>query len=338
MAVSDKVMESAEPKKLAILRILQVLKNYSDIDHPLKQDDIVSYLSKDYGLQIERKAVGRNIALLKEAGYDIQSRGSGCWLSERDFEDSELKMLIDGVLSSKYISESHSKELIEKLCKQSNIYFRSHVKNIYSVGDWSKTDNCAIFYNIEIIDEAIESGKQIKFDYNKYATDKQFHKSSGQTVSPYQLLVNNQRYYLMCFNEYWHEMGYYRIDRITNIEIIDEKATSLRSLEGYENGINYREISSSLPYMFSDKTDSVAFIADDKIVDQIIDWFGYDILIEQLENKKIKVTVNVSQNAMEYWAMQYLNYVEIIYPESLRNKIKDNLDKAVEKYKNVGKK
>ena len=84
--------------------------------------------------------------------------------------------------------------------------------------------------------------------------------------------------------------------------------------------------------MFSDKKHSVAFIADEKIVDQIIDWFGYDILIEQLENKKIKVTVNVSQNAMEYWAMQYLNYVEIIYPESLRNKIKDNLDKAVEKY------
>ena len=332
MTEAGKVMESAEPKKLALLRILQVLKNYSDIDHPLKQEDIVSYLSKDYGLQIERKAVGRNITLLKEAGYDIQSSGSGCWLSERDFEDSELKMLIDGVLSSKYISESHSKELIEKLCKQSNIYFRSHVKNIYSVGDWSKTDNCAVFYNIEIIDEAIESGKQIKLIYNKFFSNKEFHKSSRQTVSPYQLIVNNQRYYLMCFNEYWHKMSFYRIDRITDIEIIDKDATPLRSLEGYENGINYREISSSLPYMFSDKKDSVAFIADEKIVDQIIDWFGYDILIEQLENKKIKVTVNVSQNAMEYWAMQYLNYVEIIYPESLRNKIKDNLDKAVEKY------
>ena len=269
MTESGKVMESAEPKKLALLRILQVLKNYSDIDHPLKQEDIVSYLSKDYGLQIERKAVGRNITLLKEAGYDIQSSGSGCWLSERDFEDSELKMLIDGVLSSKYISESHSKELIEKLCKQSNIYFRSHVKNIYSVGDWSKTDNCAVFYNIEIIDEAIESGKQIKLIYNKFFSNKEFHKSSRQTVSPYQLIVNNQRYYLMCFNEYWHKMSFYRIDRITDIEIIDKDATPLRSLEGYENGINYREISSSLPYMFSDKKDSVAFIADEKIVDQI---------------------------------------------------------------------
>ena len=332
MAELDKVMESAEPKKLALLRILQVLKNYSDVDHPLKQEDIVSYLSKDYGLQIERKAVGRNIALLKEAGYDIQSSGNGCWLSERDFEDSELKMLIDGVLSSKYISETHSKELIEKLCKQSNIYFRSHVKNIYSVGDWSKTVNCAVFYNIEIIDEAIESGKQIKLIYNKFFSNKEFHKSSRQTVSPYQLIVNNQRYYLMCFNEYWHKMSFYRIDRITDIEIVDKDATPLCSIEGYENGINYREISSSLPYMFSDKTDSVSFIADEKIVDQIIDWFGYDILIEQLENKKIKVTVNVSQNAMEYWAMQYLNYVEILHPESLRSKIKQNLNKAIEKY------
>ena len=330
-------MDSTEPKKLALLRVLQVLKNYSDIDHPLKQEDIISYLSKDYGIQIERKAVGRNIALLKEAGYDIQSNGSGCWLSEREFEDSELKMLIDGILSSKYISEKHSKELIEKLCKQANIYFRSHVKNVHSVGDWSKTDNCAFFYNVEIIDEAIETGKQIKFYYNKYSVDKQLHKSSRQTASPYQLLIHNQRYYLMCYNEYWHEMSYYRIDRITNIEIIDEAATPLHTIKGYGNGINYRDISSSLPYMFSDKTESVSFLAVEGIIDQIIDWFGYDILIEPQDSGKVKVTVKVSQNAMEYWAMQYLNYVEILYPESLRNKIENNLVKAVERYKKENK-
>ena len=74
----------------------------------------------------------------------------------------------------------------------SNKYFRSHVKNIYSVNDWSKTDNQALFYNIELIDDAIEHGKQIKFDYNKYGIDKKPHRTKTHRASPYQLILHNQ--------------------------------------------------------------------------------------------------------------------------------------------------
>ena len=170
-------MNSFEPKKLALLRILQILEQYSDYDNPLKQEDIAEYLDKDYGIVIERKAIGRNLSLLKEAGYDIGSDRRGSYLASREFEDSELRMLIDGVLYSRYITAGHSKDLIERLCALSNKYFRSHVKNIWSVNDWSKTDNCALFYNIEIIDTAIEQGRQIAFSYNKYGTDKKLHKT-----------------------------------------------------------------------------------------------------------------------------------------------------------------
>ena len=126
-------MNSLEPKKLALLRILQILEQYSDYDNPLKQEDIIDYLDRDYGIAIERKAVGRNLSLLKEAGYDIASDRRGSYLAERTFDDSELRMLIDGVLASRYITAKHSKELIERLCSLSNKYFRSHVKNIWSV-------------------------------------------------------------------------------------------------------------------------------------------------------------------------------------------------------------
>lgn len=325
-------MDDSINKRLALLWIMQVLKNYSDIDHPLKQEEIVTYLSNDFGLKIERKAVGRNIALLKFAGYDIQSNANGCWLVDRDFENSELRLLIDGVLSSKHITEQYSKALIEKLCKQSNIYFRAHIKNIFSVGDWSKTNNREVFYNIDIVDEAIEKGKQLKFTYNKYGVDKKLHKTATHTVSPYQLILNNQRYYLMAYNEYWKELVYYRVDRITEIEIIEDAATDLKSLKGYESGIDYQRISCSLPYMFSDDPVRVEFIADNAVIDQIIDWFGYGAEIEKHVEGKHKITVTVSQNAMEYWAMQYLNYVEIITPKSLREKIKDNLLQATNKY------
>lgn len=97
-------MESFEPKKLALIRIWQILKEYSDYDHPLTQDDIARHLESDYGIVIERKAISRNISLLKEAGAEIESGRTGSYLERRDFEDSELKLLIDGVLCSKYIT------------------------------------------------------------------------------------------------------------------------------------------------------------------------------------------------------------------------------------------
>ena len=144
-------MDSFEPKKLALLRIWQILQKYSDYDHPLTQDDIALHLENDYGIVIERKAISRNISLLKEAGIEIESRRAGSYLETREFEDSELKLLIDGVLCSQHINPKQSFDLIEKLCKLSNKYFRSHVKNIHTVKDWNKTENPALFYNIEMI-------------------------------------------------------------------------------------------------------------------------------------------------------------------------------------------
>ena len=148
-------MESLEPKKLALIRVLQILEKYSDSEHPIKHDKIVELLESEYGLIVERKAIGRNISLLCEAGYEIETTKKGSYLAVRTFENSELKLLIDGVLSSKYITKKHSKELIDKLCGLSNKYFKKHVKNIYSVGDWDKTENVSVFYNVEIIDEGI---------------------------------------------------------------------------------------------------------------------------------------------------------------------------------------
>lgn len=324
-------MNSLEPKKLALLRILQILEQYSDIDHPLKQEDIARYLDRDFGIVIERKAIGRNILLLKDAGYDILSDRRGCYLVSREFEDSELRLLIDGVLASKHITAKHSKELIEKLCSLSNKYFRSHVKNIWSVNEWSKTDNQALFYNIEIVDAAIEQGKQIAFCYNKYGADKKLHKTSDQRVTPYQMILRNQRYYLIACNEKWKNLGHYRLDRITDIRLTDEPATPLRSLPGHESGIDYKEYATSLPYMFTDKPERVEFLADPAIIDQIVDWFGDNARIEQ-SGDKLKVSVKVSPMAMEYWAMQYLNFVEILSPISLRSRITANLEAARGKY------
>ena len=330
-------MESFEPKKLALIRVLQILERHSDADHPIKHDKIVELLMSVYGLAVERKAIGRNISLLNEAGYDIETTKKGSYLATRTFENSELKMLIDGVLSSKHIAPKQSKELIAKLCEQANKYFKKSVKNIYSVGDWNKTENVAVFYNIEIVDDAIELEKQVKFDYNKYGADKQMHRTATHTVSPYQMILHNGRYYLMGYNEKWGHVQYYRMDRITDIGLVDKVRTPIKSVKGFESGIDYKRFSSSMPYMFFDEPVRVKFVANDWVVDQIIDWFGKDIKIEDLKDGRFLVEVKASVNAMEYWAMQYLNAVEVLSPLELRERLKKNVQIANEKYKDKSK-
>ena len=326
-------MESFEPKKLALIRIWQILKDYSDFDHPLTQEDIAVKLQNEYGIILERKAISRNISLLKEAGIDIESRRAGSYLECRDFEDSELHMLIDGVLSSKYITAKHSKDIINRLCGLPNKYFRSNVKHIHSVNDWYKTDNQALFYNIELIDTAIEEGKQVHYDYNKYGTDKKLHKSSHQYVTPYLMVLHNQRYYLMAYSEYWGNMVFHRLDRITNMIVVDKKGTPIRNVPGYESGINYKELSSTMPYMYTDRPEHIDFIADIGIIDQIIDWFGSDIrIVNADEESKAKVSVKASPKAMVHWAMQYMDHVEITAPESVRNQIRESLQNGIMKY------
>lgn len=326
-------MEGLEPKKLALIRILQILRKYSDYDHPMLQEEIAEKLESDYSIVLERKAISRNIKLLGEAGYSIASSRAGVYLDEREFEDAELRMLIDGVLSSKHITAKHSKDLIEKLCSMSNKYFRSHISHVYSVNDWSKTDNQALFYNIELIDQAIDSRVQLKFDYNKYGLDKKLHKTYTNRVTPYQLILHNQRYYLMCYNEHFKNLNFYRVDRITNMTIDERPATPIKKVPGYESGINYKELSSALPYMYTDKLQPVEFIVNISVIDQAIDWFGTDIRIIKRDDQTATVSLKASINAMEHWAMQYINHVEVTKPIELRDRIKETLKKAEEKYR-----
>ena len=228
--------------------------------------------------------------------------------------------------------KGYSKELIEKLCNLTNKYFKKNVKNIYSVHDWNKTENVSVFYNIEVIDNAIDFDKQIKFDYNKYGVDKKMHRSAMHVISPYQMILHNQRYYLMGYNEKYGHVQYFRMDRITNIELLEKNRTPIKTVEGFEKGIDYKRFSQSMPYMFYDEPQIIEFYSTEWIIDQVIDWFGKDITIKKQEDGRYLVRLKASINAMEYWSMQYLNAVEILQPTELRDRIKNNLKQASEKY------
>ena len=315
----------ANETKAIILYILKILSTYTDENHYLTQKEISEYLKNEYDVIVERKAVSRNLSILEELGFGVCMTRSGSFLQERLFDDSELRLLIDGVLSSRYINEPHSYDLIQKLSNLSSKYFKKRIKHVYAIKDFSKTDNQELFLNIEMIDEAINNNCQIK------CVDKKMHKSSVLILSPYQFILHNQRYYLMAYHMKWQHMGYYRTDHIKNIKVLSTPRQEIRDIPGYENGINYKDLSSYRPYMFSDKPVEVTFLTEEWMIDQVIDWFGKDIQIQKHEDK-ILITLKTSPEAMEYWAMQYANYIEVITPKKLRNKIKDNLKNALKKY------
>lgn len=324
---------SLEAKKTLIFRLYQVLYEYSDADRPLTQSKIIELLEKNYGIEAERKAIGRNVSYLTEMGIDIVGTPKGCYLAERHFEHSELRVLIDSILCSRHINPSHSGALIEKLIKFGGRNFKAHVKHVFSVNDWSKSENQEFFYNIDLIDEAIEKEVQITFDYNKYGIDKKLHKSKSHKVSPYQMILRNQHYFLMAYEEYWGNMAFYRVDKISNISVKKTPRTPLREIKGYERGINYKELALSRPYMYSDKPETITLTCPEWFFDEVVDWFGTDVAVKKADGNMIQVTLTASPRAMSYWAMQYCNYAEVVSPPHLRDDIKDKLASAAEKYR-----
>lgn len=267
-------MKSVKPKKLLIMNILDILRRYTDAEHRLSQKDIVEILKTEYDMVADRKSIKRNIQSLIEFGYDInfsealrmipnkdgeleESYILSDFYLERDFSDSELRFLIDGLLFSKHIPYSQCKELVGKLEGLSNQYFKSRVRYIKTLPD-NSPNNRQLFYTIEILDEAISKGKQVSFNYNHFEADKKLHPAINDDgsvkeyiINPYQIAATNGRYYLICNYDKYDNVSNYRLDRITNIKLLDTPVKSQSKVKGLENGFNLPKHMAEHLYMFS---------------------------------------------------------------------------------------
>lgn len=332
-----------EGKKLALFRIFEILKEETDINHTLTHNEIVEKLSDDFGIDLERKSVAANISALKECGYDIvtnsgvekgSKKNGGSYLRERDFEDTEIKLLIDAVIYSQYISEKHSTDLIKKLMKLSNKYFKIHNKNFLTLKNKFKTDNAEVFLNMELIDEAIDKHKKISYDYIKLNDKKETIKDSEHTISPYGYVLHNQRYYLLGFSDKWQGLIFHRLEWMQNIKILkDDEYIELRKVPEFKNGIDFDNLITARPYMYTDELENITMKVDNKRINDIFDWFGKDIIVKKDTKDTSLVTLKASPMAMRFWAMQYIDSVEIISPKKLRDKIKETLKNGINKYK-----
>ena len=338
-------------KKMLIINILDILKRYSDESHRLSQREIAALLEKEYDTKVDRKAIKRNLMNLIDFGYPIEFRESvrvnkrgeeetvySDWYLQREFSDAELRLLIDGLLFSKHIPYSQCEMLIEKLEGLSNVYFKSKVKHIRNL-PITMPDNKQLFYTIELLDEAISRGRQVSFTYNEYDTDKKMYPRAtcdGQArvyvVNPYQMAATNGRYYLICNYEGYDDLGNYRLDKITDIQLLDTLAKDKKLVVGMEHGLNLPQHMAEHIYMFAGESVRVKFRAKRQIVGDILDWFGRDVRFTNENDDEVDVSVSVNEQAMFYWALQYGVYVEVLKPEGLRQRITEAAAKMMGKY------
>lgn len=327
------------------MNILEILKKYSDIDHKLTQQNIIKYLKEDHNMNVDRKSIKRNLDNLIDEGYDINydeiERGKGKNKNKlrtnyyllREFDNSELRLLIDGLIFSKYIPYSQCKELVEKLEGLSNKYFKSRVSNIYLLND-DKIVNKDLFYNIDIIDEAIKKDKKIIFSHCEYNIKKELINKKNDdgsdkiyTANPYHMAALNGRYYLICTFKGHKNIANVRLDRIKNIKVINEKRDYLS-----ENEINLPKHMCEHLYMLEGESARVTFEFPEYLLSDVIDWFGSNITFVKEKGDKISGSANVNLEGMKYWALQYGDHVKVISPKKLVDEIKKSIKCMNKKY------
>lgn len=326
-------MVSENPKKMLNIYILEILKKYSDVDHRLKQQDIIDYIRSDYGLECERKAIKRNIVSLIEFGYDIEYK-NGWYLASREFEDSELHLLIDSVLFSKSIPTKQAQDLINKLIKLASKTFVKKVKHISNLPEMMYCDNKQLFYTIDILDEAMDTHRKVSFTYNDYHTDKKLHprRQREYVINPYQIAATNGRYYLIANYDSHDDISHYRIDHITDIKILEDKIKPQKNVQGLKNGLNLPQHMAEHIYMFNGESIKVKMQIDKVIINDIIDWFGSKVTFSSETENTCNVSLKINENAIFFWAMQYGQHVKILEPAPLIDKIKKAAKDITKKY------
>ena len=320
-------------KKMLNMLILEILRMYSDESHALTQQEIIKLLKQNYGMECDRRSVKSNVESLKEMEYDI-SMDKGYRLMSREFDDSELRILIDSVLFSKSISTKQAKDIIEKIRKIGSNYFNAKVSHVSNLPDIHRTKNKQAMYALDTINDAISVKRKISFIYNEMGTDLKLHpkRQEPYIVNPYQIVANNSRFYLIGNYDKYDNIAHIRIDRMTDVRMLDEKAKPMKQIPELANGFNLPNHMAEHIYMFSGKSIPVKLKTTADMLTQLTDWFGGDFRIIEQNGDEVTVRVTCNEKAMRFWALQYGPYVEVLEPLSLREQLKNDIEEMRNKY------
>jgi len=320
-------------QKQKILFIMDYLQKHSHKDHPVKTAELISML-KAHDIQSDRKTIYSDIEALQEYGLDIVSvagRNGGFYIaSPREFELPELKLLIDAVLSSRYLTESKSRTLVKKLCQLCGTDHEAQLiqRNVIVSGR-VKSMNETILINVDTIQEAISQNKQITFRYFDWGMDgKRRYREKEYLASPYGLCQDNENCYLLAHTER-HGVTSFRVDRMSHIDITSEKRVPCPELTG-KALIEHARRSFQ---MYSGETVNVKMRFHKDLLNAVIDRFGQDIMLIPESEEYFNFTASVAVSPMFLsWVIGFGSKAKILYPESVVEQYKQLCQDVLNQY------
>ena len=309
-------MPKSDNQKLAILYVLDYLERESDEKHPVTADTLIAMLDR-HNISCERKTIYSHIAALQDYGVDIETRrgkSGGYYIASRIFELPELKLLIDAVQSSRYLTEKKSRELIGKLCQQCNRHDASLMHRDLVIDRRVKSMNETIYYNVDAIQEAISQGKQITFRYFDWGIDgKRHYRDRDYQASPYGLCQDNENCYLLA-HSHRHGITHYRVDRMSDIQLSEEKRTPCPEL----TGSNLIQHANQLFQMYSGETQNVKLRFHRRLTNVVVDRFGADLMMIPDGEDHFVFTVPVAVSPLFLsWVIGFGDKAQILYPQNV---------------------
>ncbi len=320
--------------KLKILYILKYLTELSDKEHPLSAKTILEKLDS-VGITVERKSVYDDIAALQRFGYPIErtrSNGGGYYLAHRDFELPELKLLVDAVQSSKFITKQKSSELIKKLASLINCHEADSLNRQVYVSGRIKTMNESIYTNIDVIHSAINSNVQITFKYFEWTPEKKKvyrHRGAFYRVSPWALCWADENYYMLAYDSDAGIVKHFRVDKMKSIVCTEEHRRGEQRFKNFDLGVFSKQTFG----MYGGETETVTLRCDNSLAGVIIDRFGEDVTIfPEDDGFLVSVSVKIS-NSFLSWVLQFGRKMQIVSPEYVKDNMRELIESVGEFYK-----
>lgn len=335
--MAEKTENTSMNTKTKLLFLAKYLMEHTDEQHPVSLDELIT-LCKNAGFTGNRNTIRNDITALQAAGLDViidhQGRFNAYFIGNRLFELAEVRTLIDAVSSSRFITLEKSEELIQKLTLLTSVHNRLHLSRSAFAADRLKIDSRGIFRAIDIINDAIRAGKKIRFQYIDYTPDKTEvlrHDGKMYVVSPHAFLWNDDRYYVPSYSEEKDCMIPFRVDRMRNVEIVDQPAV-------IDKNFNPSEYCRKVLKMYDGDVAEreVTLIADNKHMISVIDRFGEDVETAVVDDSHFRVTVSVCPSSTFYaWVFQFGGAIRIAAPDEIRAKYQELLIQAIENQKKL---
>ncbi len=324
-------MARSEKQKRKLLYLIELFQSETDEDHPLSTQEIIDHLAR-HEIRAERKTIYDDIACLQEHGFDIvlrKGRGGGYFLAERDFQLPELKLLVDAVQSSKFLTTKKSLELIAKLEKQTSRYSAGSLRRNLVVSGRVKSMEESIFYNVDALNDAITNNSQVTFRYFEWSVSgKPVLRDQIYTASPYALIWDDENYYLVAHSER-HGLTHYRVDKMVRIR---ETGTP-RYRDEKTDALDLSAYGKTVFSMFGGEIVSVKMRFTNDLAGVVIDRFGRESMLIPDGEKHFTFTAQVAVSATFFaWLSQFGGRAKVLFPQSVAERHIQLLKQSLAQY------